>query len=286
MAIAKRKIALVFDYDQTLSPYYMQDETIFKAFGIDKEKFWKDCDSLTQKGWESELAYMYLLLDVCGMDAMSNQKLRSLGENLAFYPGVPEIFEELKLVLQPNHEFIQLEYYIVSSGLKEILEGSDLQSCVSQIYGCQFAEDEGGRISFPCRTISHTSKTQYLFRINKGRLDLSENVNDHLPEDLRPVPFSNMIYIGDGPTDVPCFTVMSKYGGKSLGVYNPEDKESFNKSYDLMMAKRVDQIAEADYRKGTHLRKLLEKMILEIADSIVEKEKQNLEENTVNAPPF
>ena len=283
----QRKIVLVFDYDQTLSPVYMQNQTIFPFLGIDPKKFWKECDALVREGWENELAYMHRILQIGQMDGLTNKKLRELGKNLSFFPGVPEVFDELQECLEERHleKEIQLEYYVVSSGLKEILEGSSLKNHVKGIYGCEFSEDEEGKISSPKRTISHTSKTQYLFRINKGRLNLSEDVNDHVPEFLRPVPFENMIYIGDGPTDVPCFTVMKKYGGKSLAVYNSEDKSSFDKSYNLCdQAKRVDYIAPADYRKGSHLRMLLEKMIVDVADSVLKSIDKEISEKVVFAP--
>jgi len=291
MSVPQSTIAIVYDYDQTLSPNYMQEEAIFPHFGIDGKQFWQRCGDLVQKhGFENELAYMKALLDYLEPDRPTNAQLRELGGKLSFFPGIPQMFEEFKRgLLTSEHEThgIGVEHYIVSSGLKELIVGSRIEPYVRKIFGCEYAEDNDGHITFPKRVISHTQKTQFLFRINKGMLDLAQDVNDHMPPELRPVPFRNMIYVGDGPTDVPCFTVMKQAGGRAIAVYNPEDKSrvSFKKSYQLTAhADRVKHIAPADYRPGSHLRLLLEEMIMEIANSIVEGRREDLEAATVRAP--
>jgi hypothetical protein len=291
MATLQNTIAIVYDYDQTLSPSYMQDDVVFPAFGINAEKFWKRCADLVQsEGYDHELAYMKCLLDYLSMDRPTNEQLKQLGAKMKLYKGLPEMFEEFKLDLLEEHHLaaaIRVDHFVVSSGLKILIEGSRIRPYLQEVFGCEYAEDSQGRISFPKRVISHTQKTQYLFRINKGLLDMSQDVNDHMPDEIRPVPFRNMIYIGDGPTDVPCFAIMRKNGGNAIAVYNPDDpsRSSFKKCYDLSThADRVRHIAPSDYRRGGHLRLLLEEMVREIADRILSERKSATESGLVRAP--
>src|ERR1700726_5013913 len=276
MAAIQNTIGIVYDYDQTLSPAYMQDDVIFPAFGIHAEKFWRRCAELVQEqGYDQELAYMKCLLDYLSVDRPTNKQLQELGANMSLYRGLPEMFEEFQeglLTPEQGDTGIRVEHYVVSSGLKVLIEGSRIRPYLRAVFGCEYAEDAEGRITFPKRVISHTQKTQYLFRINKGLLDMSQDVNDHMPDDVRPIPFRNMVYIGDGPTDVPCFTIMKKNGGHAIAVYNPDDpsRASFKKCYSLSThADRVRHIAPSDYRRGSHLRLLLEEIVREIADRIL-----------------
>ncbi|MFT4547641.1 MAG: hypothetical protein ACI9UA_001265 [Pseudoalteromonas tetraodonis] len=293
MAETQNVIGIVYDYDQTLSPEYMQDDVLFPSFGINPESFWQRCGQLVdEEGYDNELAYMKALLDYLAMDRPTNEELKKLGAGLRFFPGLPEVFTELsERVLTPAHQAIgiKIEHYIVSSGLKALLDGSRLVDHVKAIFGCEFAEDREGRISFPKKVISHTTKTQYLFRINKGLLDPKDDVNDHMPADLRRIPFENMIYLGDGPTDVPCFTVMRRYGGEAIAVYNPDDKtrRSFRKCYQLTArANRVKYIAPSDFREGSHLRLILEEKILEMADRMLASRQLEHDQARVSAPEY
>jgi hypothetical protein len=155
-------IAIVYDYDHTLSPSYMQEDVIFPAFGIDREKFWRRCAELVRdEGYDNELAYMKVMLDTFGMDRPTNAELKKLGSKLTFYRGLPEIFEQFRDHLLAGGGIahgITVEHYIISSGLKVLLDGSRLQPYVRAIFGCEFAEDKEGRIAFPKRVISHTQK--------------------------------------------------------------------------------------------------------------------------------
>ncbi len=283
-------LAIVYDFDHTLSPHYMQDHTILRHAGIDPAEFWLSCTALIkERGYDQELAYMKRMLDYDAIRALSNADLQAMGPDLTFFPGVPDFFEELNAIVhQPRYiEWdIHLEHYVVSSGLKAILDGSHIAKHVKAIFGCEFDENQG-HIHFPKRTISHTQKTQFLFRVNKGLLNMEQDVNDHMPEEARRVPFRHMIYVGDGPTDVPCFTVIKKNGGLAVAVYNPDDptRRSFKKCYDLTRhADRVHFMAPANYQTGGPLRLILEQHLTEMADSIVERRRQAIEGTRVPAP--
>jgi len=281
-------IGIIYDFDNTLSPHSMQDETILPYLGVESKGFWENVERLVRdRGYESELAWMRLLLEHEGFRSLSNEDLRNMGLTLTYFPGVPEVFQDLERILKapPFPQYgISIEHYVVTSGLREILEGSNIKPHLKAIFGSEFDELKGEGMTFPKRAVGHTAKTQYLFRINKGYLDLGKDVNDRIANEERRIPFANMIYIGDGPTDVPCFVVMSEYGGRTLAVYNPDNPDSFEVAMQLHRAKRVEQFAEADYRRGSQLRRVLEHMVVEIASKICHEEDRERGANIIPAP--
>ena len=283
-------IGIVYDFDNTLSPHAMQEDTVLPHLGLEPDFFWGQVARLVnERTYENELAWMGLLLDQPAFRELGNGGLREMGGHLNYYPGVPELFRELEeVVAEPRYREhdITVEHYVITGGLREVLEGSSIRPHVKSIFGSEFDEDGEGNLRFPKRGVGHTQKTQYLFRINKGYLDLHKDVNDHMPREERRIPFANMVYVGDGPTDVPCFAVMSDSGGRTLAVYDSDKPGSFEMGMQLRKAQRVDELAEADYRRGSHLRRVLEYMVREIADEVCRSLTRQAADRVIPAPRY
>lgn len=272
---AQNIIALVYDFDGTLSPGNMQEQTIFKAYGIDKKKFWAKSQLLvTRRGYEKTLAYLKLLIDdpVFKRRPLTLRRLKELAACVPYYPGVDEgYFDQLNAFVQSFPEVreagITLEHYIISSGLREILDGVSIGKYFKKVYACEY-DFQKGRPVFPKLVINDTNKTQFLFRINKGKLKLSESINEHMPEAQRRIPFRNMIYIGDGITDVPSMTVTQKAGGNAIAVYDPARRVP--RDVKAMVAEhRAEHFAPADFRPQSLLVKILHQTLKKIIASIV-----------------
>ncbi|MGJ5009483.1 HAD family hydrolase [Bradyrhizobium oligotrophicum] len=265
-----RTIAIVYDFDGTLSPLSMQDYTVFPELGIDPQSFWSEVKTATRANQATEvLTYMRLMAERIAQGSLpiNRDRLRELGGRVPYFSGVETWFDRInKFVHYETLGYVKVRHYIVSAGLKEILDGVSIARHFHTIYASQYHFDVFGRPTFPNRVITDVSKTQYLFRINKGVEDLSLPVNDHMPEAERPIPFRNIIYIGDGDTDVPSMAVTRKNGGHAFAVYSPGENAA--KCDALFRAGRVDAFFEANYSQNTRLeiffKGLLRKIFAEI----------------------
>ena len=263
-----KTIAIVYDFDGTLSPLSMQEYTVFPELGIDPKSFWTEVKAATKANEATEvLTYMRLMAERIAQGSLpiDRSRLRELGANVPYFAGVETWFDRINKFVQTSG-YVKVRHYIVSAGLKEILEGVSIAKHFHTIFASQYHYDAFGRPTFANRVITDVSKTQYLFRINKGVEDLSLAVNDHMPEEVRPIPFRNMIYIGDGDTDVPSMTVTRKNGGHAFAVFSPGEKTE--KCDALFKAGRVDAYFEANYSRNTRLeiffKGLLKKIFAEI----------------------
>jgi hypothetical protein len=190
--------------------------------------------------------------------------LRDLAKGIRYFPGVETWFDRInRHVRETSAGKIKIKHYIISAGLKEILEGIKIRKHFERMYASEYYFDHHDAARFPTVVINDTSKTQYIFRINKGIEDINQSINDYMPECERPIPFENMLYIGDGLTDVPCMTVTKTNGGFALAVYKPRNPESLAVCRKLARAKRIDYFAPADYQAGKTLERRV-KLILDV----------------------
>ncbi|MFA7118924.1 MAG: HAD family hydrolase [Sphaerochaetaceae bacterium] len=245
-------VAIMYDFDKTLTTQDMQEYTFIPKLGMSNSEFWLRAATLAKKErMDNILAYMKLMLDE---SRAKNQPIHridlvKLGRDLQFFPGVRTWFEDINR--KGGEMGITLEHYIISSGLKEVIEGSLIGKEFKEIYASEYLY-ENKVASWPKLAVNYTAKTQFLFRINKGVLDVYEDkeLNAFTPESNRPIPFRNMIYIGDGLTDVPCMKLVKANGGKSIAVHKKDDLQVCKK---LMKDNRIDFFTEANYLKDGQL---------------------------------
>ena len=262
-------LALVYDFDGTLTPQPMQEYTVLPELGISGAEFWKEVDGeVQQTGGDSILTYMRLLVEKLEANKkhLSRETLRKLAADIRYYPGVETWFERIDdYVEQRTQGTVETRHYIISAGLSEILEGISIKHHFSRIYASQYYFDHHEAARFPTVVINDTAKTQYLFRINKGREAQLDTINEYMPEGDRPIPFQHMLYIGDGLTDVPCMTVVKNYGGFAVAVHKPRNQASMDICRKLVEANRIDFFAPADYGRG----RVLERRVHTILDLII-----------------
>lgn len=260
---AQPVVAICYDFDKTLSPDDMQAQGFIQSVGYDVADFWTASNGLaTNNAMDQNLAYMYMMKKKSsGKVLFTKQKLMEYGAQVKLFPGVEQWFERIREYGQGNGVIV--EHYIISSGLKEMIEGTSVAQAgaFERIYASSFYYDEDGVATWPAQVVNYTNKTQFLFRIEKGVLDINDSaVNDSFsPEDIR-VPFRNMIYIGDSDTDIPCMKLVTTYGGHSIGVYNGETNDKA-KVYKMMRDGRIKYFAPADYSEGTELDALVKAII-------------------------
>ena len=251
----KKIIALVYDFDGTLSPRPMQEYAFLPKIGVDAHKFWAEANRISKKeGADVLITYMHLMYQkakAAGV-VINRDDLVAQGKEVEFYPGVERWFQKMDdyTASIAGDDGVTLRHYLISSGLSEIVEGTTIYAEFHNVFASEYWFD-AYELPYPKRVITDTGKTQYLFRINKGLEDHSQSINEHMEEDLRPVPFANMIYFGDGDTDVPSMAVMRKNGGHAIAVHPPGGSE--DKCVNLFDAGRVDFYAGADYRPGSDL---------------------------------
>ncbi len=274
-------IAIVYDFDGTLSPQPMQEYTILPLINEDPDNFWQECTSVAKKQKADDmLTYMRLLIAKANDKKIpfNKTKLKDLAKKIEYFEGVEDSwFDRINTYIKKkSNNQVTIEHYIISSGLKDILNGIIIKKYFKKIFACEYYFDHYGAAKFPTVVINDTVKTQYLFRINKGILDINQTINTYTPNKDRAIPFTNMIYIGDGLTDVPCMTVIKKEGGYAMAVHQ-EKKEAIKICKDLMQANRIDYYAKADYTQNKELEKKVLLLIdVIIANIAVNKEKFNL----------
>ena len=259
-------LAICYDFDKTLSPDNMQAQGYIQSLNFEKaEEFWKKSDVLAANNdMDQNLAYMYLMIeDAVGKFYVTPEKLRDYGSKVELYKGVDTWFKRIRDYGEANG--VKVEHYIISSGLKEMIEGTVIAGEFEKIYASSFYYNDKGSAVWPAQVVNFTNKTQFLFRIEKGILDINDNkVNYYFsPDELR-VPFRNIVYIGDSETDVPCMKLVNVYGGHSIGVYDPE-KQNKNKVQALIRQNRIKYYAPADYSEGSIMEELLQDIILKTA---------------------
>ena len=254
--MARPIVALIYDFDKTLSPRDMQEYTVLPDINIQPRDFWDACADFTQKNqMDGVLTYLYLMQHMA-RDSMrlTRDALREMGKKVEFFPGVEDWFARIRAI--GDSLDVDVEHYIISSGQAEIIEGSRIGHEFKAIFAASFYYDESGLPVWPCSAVNYTAKTQYLFRINKGILDVTNDrdLNAFTPEYKRRIPFSNMIYIADGLTDVPCMKMTKQKGGFAIAVHPPGKTETAD---DLLLQGRADFSVETDYTAGSDMEKIV-----------------------------
>ena len=270
--MSKTTIGILYDFDKTLCTTDMQEYAFIKNLGMTPEEFWGEAGRLT-KLYEMEkiLSYMLVMIQKCKEKGipLTEDYLRSCGENVELFNGVATWFDRINAFGKSLG--VNIEHYIISSGTYEIIQGTPIAKYFKKVFACRYVYDEHGEAVWPAHAINYTLKTQYIYRISKGVLDLTddEGVNREQDESLRRIAYQNMIYLGDGMTDIPCMKMVKERGGKSIAVY-PEGKGYTIKP--LVDDDRINYVCAADYSENSTLERIVKLMIENMA--ITEKLKK------------
>jgi hypothetical protein len=258
-------IALVYDFDGTLSPQPMQEYTVLPKIGVEPAQFWS---MVNREARETEsdpmLVYMRHILEALEREKVDvkREDFAAMARAIEYFPGVTSWFGRMNAyVKRRSKSRVTLQHYLISAGQKEILDGVPIRKHFKRIYASEYHFNHHGVATFPKFLVTDTLKTQFLFRINKGLEAVTESINEHMPEADRAIPFQNMIYVGDGMTDVPSMTVTKKNGGHTVAVYDPKGDKGRATGVKLLDAGRVDFVAEADYRPGSKLSRRVELLL-------------------------
>jgi len=255
-------VALIYDFDGTLSPGNMQEFGFIQATGKTKEEFWEKNRKLSEgKDANGILTYMYLMLDEAKKNniSLTRESFQSFGKNVELFRGVKPWFS---MVNEYGESIgLNIKHYINSSGLKEMIEGTPIAQEFENIYACSFLYNKNGSAFWPAVAVDYTTKTQFLFKINKGIPKVSDNskVNQYVPDNKRPIPFPRMIYFGDGETDIPCMKMVKEHGGHSIAVYNNEAKEKI--AQQLIREGRANFMCPANYTKASAMNIVVKRIL-------------------------
>ena len=262
----KTDVAFIYDFDGTLAHGNIQEYNFIPALNMTSDEFWNEVHDLKVKNdMENVLAYMYLMLKKAEEHNMSVKKSSFVeyGKNIKFYPGVTYWFDRINDYAKDLG--IKIHHYIVSSGIKEMIEGTEIKDKFEKIYACSFLYNIDEIAKWPAVSVNYTNKTQFLYRINKGIYDVyDESINNKMLEEDKKIPFSNMVYFGDGMTDVPCMKLVKDNGGTAISVYEENDKLSSK----LLEDGRVNFIAKTDYTENSNIDKYIKEVLKNIAKDV------------------
>ena len=260
-------VAFCYDFDRTLTPDDMQAQGYIQDIGYDVARFWEESNRLAaEHAMDRNLAYMYRMVEGAEGQVIVNRKaLMAYGGRVALYDGVDSWFSRVRSY--GAEKGLAVEHYIISSGLKEMIEGTEpaKRGEFSEIYASSFYFNERGVAKWPAQAVNFTNKTQFLFRISKGTMDVNDDrVNDYMREEELRVPFRNFVYIGDSATDIPCMKLVNSYGGHSVGVYDGAraDRAAVCR---MLKENRIRYFSAADYRAGSELETLVFRILDKIA---------------------